>query len=287
MDKFFLQPTKLNTSVLKFKVRTGQNDSSYIVKIDTSQQFQPTFLTAQNEPAPLDFHVKSVLFKGANDKLLNGWWLTADENMTKPTIIFFHGNGGSLFSQYPLITPLVRKGFNIFMFDYSGFGYSEGKAKQKNAFKDGIAAINYVSDFLQNKTDNILIYGQSFGGQLSLACYLASNAKNIKGLVVEGTFTSNKAMGKHTAGGFGKMMTKEQFNAKETVKKLQLPLLVIHSEDDEVIPFAMGKEIFENANSPKKFIGINGKHCYGLVLYSDTIVSEIDDLFYKIKITND
>jgi pimeloyl-ACP methyl ester carboxylesterase len=169
MDKFFLQPTTISKSITKFKIHTEQNDSSYIVAVDTSKNYQPTFFSLNQSLINTDYNLKSVIIKSENGNKLNGWWLISDSINPKGTIIFFHGNSGSLFSQSQFIQPFITKNYNIFIFDYSGFGYSTGKAKQKNALTDGISVIKYISKEINDKNNNIFIYGQSYGGQLAIA----------------------------------------------------------------------------------------------------------------------
>lgn len=280
MDKFFLQPTTISKSTIKFKIHTEYNDSTFIVSIDTSKNYQPTFLNLNQSLINLNYEVKSVVVKSENGNSLNAWWLISDSINPKGTIVFFHGNSGSLFSQFQFILPFLKKEYNVFIFDYSGFGYSTGKAKQKDIIIDGTSIIKYVSKEI-NETNDIIIYGQSYGGQLAIASYLESKCINIKGIVIEGTFSSYKNIAKYNSGFFGKIFTKNAINANELVKSLNIPILVVHSEDDDIIPFSMGEEIYKNANIPKDFISINGKHCFGPILYLDEIESKMLHLFNK------
>lgn len=279
MNKSFLQPTKIPTSTLSFKIRSELSNSPYLVFIDSSKNYEPLFLTEKRDTIHQGFKITSVFLESTNKRKINGWWLMPENTTSKGTIIFFHGNSGSLFSHYSLITPLVKYGYTVFLFDYSGFGYSEGKSTQKNALGDGQAVIQYVCDSLRESQENIIIYGQSFGGQLAITAYLNNKNNKIKGIVSEGTFTSSKDIAKHHLGLTGKVLTKQTFNAKESIKNIEIPMLIIHSKEDSIVPFQMGRELFNSANSPKKFLEIDGKHCYGNILYSDTINKEMIKLF--------
>ena len=193
------------------------------------------------------------------------------------TLLHFHGNAGCLLSQYQLMTPLLKYGFQVFTFDYSGFGYSEGKATRKNVLIDGNSALTYLKSRDDIKNTKLVIYGQSLGGHLS-AVIAQKRQEEIDGLVIEGAFSSHKDISAEVAGFLGRMLVLEKYSAYKSIQTYTKPLLVIHSVEDEVIPFKMGQKIYNNANEPKEFYEINECHICGPRFYADSISVKIENM---------
>src|SRR5699024_5376562 len=137
----FLLPTKVPENVSTINLNTKTD--SLIVKVD-SQSYQPTFLKQNGDTLSLDYNIKSVVFKSSSGNNLNGWLLKSKNQNPDLTLIHFHGNGGFIYTQYQGMVPLLDYGFQIFLFDYSGYGFSEGKATRKNILEDGRSAVNYA-----------------------------------------------------------------------------------------------------------------------------------------------
>lgn len=274
-NKLFLQPVKLDPTKTEYRI-VRPNDTT-IVALDTSFYHQPTFLTSERDTIFHTYTTKSVFFKNDKGHSLNGWWLRPKDGKMKGTVIHFHGNSSSLLHQYQLISPLAEEGFEVFMFDYSSYGYSEGKRKRKVLPNDGKNALDYV---LQNRmsTGKIILYGQSLGGNLSTVVATRYQDK-IDGLVVEGGFSSHKGMGKAIAGGFGKAMVKEQYSSIGSIKDFHKPVLFIYSTEDKIIPFYMGEELYEAANEPKLFMKVDKPHVRGLIFHREAIINQINEFF--------
>jgi alpha-beta hydrolase superfamily lysophospholipase len=176
------------------------------------------------------------------------------------------------------MTPLIKNGFQIFMFDYSGFGFSEGKAKKENILIDAFSALNYLKSRQDVMNTKLIIYGQSLGGHLS-AVVASQKQNDIDGLVIEGAFSSHKDIAAYTLGIFGRIIVNEKYSAIKSIKDYKKPLLIIHSTEDETIPFNMGRKIFENANLPKEFYEIKHKHILGTKYYSEEISKKMKSMF--------
>lgn len=269
LNNVFLHPTKL--SLEKQPLALSYQEDTTIVTFDSL--YQPVFLSTQRDTLSLDYEIKSVVFESQSGNKLNAWFMKPTNKSTIATIIHFHGNAGSVVGQHRIMSPLLQAGFQIFMFDYSGFGFSEGKAKRKNVILDGNSAIDYVQTHV-DVDEKIILYGQSLGGHLA-GVVGTMRENDIDALVLEGAFTSHKAIAKHFAGGFGKLFTKEMYSAKDSIVQFHKPLLIIHSEEDETIPFFMGEQLFECANSPKTFLKIKKTHIFGPIFYTDQIAKQL------------
>lgn len=270
-NKMFLQPTKVPAGAKKLTMKSATDTTLVQFTADT---YQPTFIKNGKDTINLDFSIESVVFESSNGNKLNGWLLKPKEATPTITLLHFHGNAGFLISQYQAMTPLIKYGFQIFVFDYSGFGFSEGKATRDNVLLDANSALSYVISRPDIKGTKLVIYGQSLGGHLS-AVVAEQRQTEIDGLVIEGAFSSHKDIAAKTAGVFGRILVREKYSAYKFIRTYKKPVLVIHSTEDEVIPFRMGQKIFENANAPKTFYEIKKCHICGPEFYADSISFKI------------
>ncbi len=195
------------------------------------------------QPQPIDFSDKSFIYKlvTPNGEKISAKFLKKEE--AEFTILFSHGNAEDIFSSSPFFEALSHAGFNIFAYDYRGYGISEGKPSEKNAYEDIETAYNYLVNELKIPPQKIIIYGRSLGGAVSID--LASRTK-CGGLIVESSFVSAL-----------RVLTKVQiypFDKFENIKKIgqvRCPILFIHGQKDSLIPFWHSEKLYEQAKEPK------------------------------------
>ncbi|MBV6485109.1 MAG: hypothetical protein KFKLKKLM_01662 [Flavobacteriales bacterium] len=272
-NKVFLVPTKLDNKQTAFK--TIYNKSSDTIFIADTVNFQPHFIGADNKQVDYPYQIKSSVFNSKSGNKLNTWIISPDSNYNGKNIIFFHGNAGNLVSQHKLMLPFVKAGYKVFMADYSGFGFSTGKATRKNVLLDGNSAIEYFTKL--DTTARWIIYGQSLGGHLTPVVALA-NQNLIDAIVVEGAFTSHQDIGANTAGFIARILIAEKYSAKKALKEFKKPVLIIHSTEDNIIPYRMGEQLFEVANQPKQFYQVEKCHVCAPLYYSENILEKMDVL---------
>lgn len=276
LNKVFLLPTKITETAKRITmINPATNDTTVV--FFSGDNYQPTFTKSGKDTIDFDFTIESVVFKSANGNKINGWFLKPKNKTSTITLLHLHGNSGCLFSQFQAITPLIKNDFQIFLFDYSGFGFSEGKATKENILTDALSALDYLKNRQDIKNTKLVIYGQSLGGHLS-AVVAAQRQNDIDGLVIEGAFSSHKDIAANNAGIFGRIFVNEKYSAVKTIKDYKKPLLVIHSTEDKIIPFKMGQKIFDNANSPKEFFEIKKEHIHGPKYYTDEISKKIKSM---------
>jgi len=259
-NKNFLNPTKFQDNLEKLVVNKTATDSMTITF--AGKNHQPSFFDKNNQSVTLVYTIESVNFPSTNGYSLHGWMSKPKDLNPKATLIHFHGNGSNLLYQMKFVLPLVKKGYQVFIFDYSGFGFSEGKATRKQLLKDGEDAINYVKTRNDISSLPLFIHGVSYGGNLAI-CVAAKMQDKVDGIVTEGAFSNHKDLA--SDGNRKKIMTrlfvKEIYASENYVSQIKKPLLIIHSEDDTVIPFINAERIYNNAISAnKQFLKINGKH---------------------------
>ncbi len=282
-NKMYLQPTslpKIPPEKDKVTITTSTKNDTTIVEFNT-KTLQPTFLKNNKDTIILDYTIESIIFKSESGNKLNGWLIKPKNIDVTTTLLHFHGNSGFILSQYQAITPLLKYGFQAFVFDYSGFGFSEGKATRDNVLQDGNSAVKYIKSREDVKNTKLVLYGQSLGGNLSAVVAQQWQA-DIDALVIEGAFSSHKDIAAKTAGIFGRLLVSEKYCSYKSIRNFKKPVLIIHSTEDEVIPFEMGKKIFDNANAPKEFYEIKKCHICGPEFYADSISFKINKM---LKIT--
>ena len=162
---------------------------------------------------------------------------------------------------------LLDNGFEVFTFDYRGYGRSEGKVDTKKIIEDSKLIIKYIQDRNRKKNLPIIIWGQSLGGAISArALGELEKKENIKGLVIESSFHSWKSIASnvgekvcYTISGIGKGVITDEFASTKFLPKISpISILVLHGTSDDVIPFSQGVSVFENAREPKYFVSLLG-----------------------------
>lgn len=241
---------------------------------------QPTFLRNGRDTIDPGYTIESVVYKNTNGDTLNGWFLKPKGQPAGITVLHLHGNAGCVVSQYGAISPLLKYGMQVFVFDYSGFGFSGGKATKKNVLVDALSTLDYLKAREDIKNTSLVLYGQSLGGHLS-AVVGAKRQSDIDALVIEGAFSSHKDIAAYTVPVLGRLIVKKDYSAKQSIKEFHKPLLVIHSTEDETIPFKMGRKLFEAANAPKEFYEIKKCHICGPNYYPEEISKKIKNLLEK------
>lgn len=168
------------------------------------------------------------------------------------TLLFSHGNGEDLGSVAPLVPALSDLGFSVFAYDYRGYGLSEGKPSEPHVYADIDGAYDYLTGPLNVPPQRIVAYGRSLGA--GAAVDLAAR-RPVGGLILESPFLSAF-----------RVMTRvplfpfDKFRNADKIARVRCPVLVMHGEADEIVPFWHGQRLFEMAPGPKIFVAIPGAH---------------------------
>lgn len=218
-------------------------------------------------PDKFDLKYESVFFKSTNGNKLNAWILPAQGESTpiKGTVILFHGNAQNLSSHFLSLAWMSLKGYQVIVFDYQGYGKSEGSPNQERLNGDAIAALNYAYNRWKNGGgDKFIVYGQSLGGVISLrALKDFAFSDKISLLVLDSTFMSYKdvAFNKMTSillawpfSPLAYLLFSDEYAASKVLNDIPaIPTLVIHGTDDNVIEFKNGYKIFAEIKTPIKW----------------------------------
>jgi fermentation-respiration switch protein FrsA (DUF1100 family) len=205
---------------------------------------------------------ENAVLKSADGTELQGMFFpsTAPAN---GTIVHFHGNGENMTFHAFFAAWLAKERYNVFEFDYRGYGASDGKPSIAGAIDDGVAALHYVSSRKGVDPNRIVVFGQSLGGALAIAAVAKSELPGVKAVVVESTFESYRSIARDKLNELWltwafqwplQYAFPNRWNPRDLVGKIApRPLLVIHGTADRVVPFKHGEALYEAARDPKTF----------------------------------
>lgn len=216
--------------------------------------FPSTYPDGDYEDAAAVKNLEDCWFTAEDGVKLHGWFARADTPIA--TLVMAHGNAGNLSHRLPMITALRDVGFHVFMFDYRGYGRSEGSPNEEGVYRDGRAAFDYVAARNDVDSASIILLGTSLGG--AVAVDVATHRKTA-GLVLESTFSSAKDVAR-VAYPFlpAQFIMRSEFDSEEKIRTIRIPTLFIHGDQDSIIPISLGRKLFNAANEPKQFHTILG-----------------------------
>jgi fermentation-respiration switch protein FrsA (DUF1100 family) len=223
-------------------------------------------------PAAWGLKFETIGFKSADDTALHGWFIPAKgktAKSAKATVVFSHGNAGSIGHHLGFCTWLAVAGYNVVIYDYRGFGKSGGTPDRRGMIDDVKAAFTYARQRPDIDTSRLISYGHSLGGAQSVTALGESPVKGLRAIVIDGAFASYQKMAEVVGGQIGASLVTDELAPKDFVKKLSpVPLLVVHGSNDELVPVAQGRQLFEAAGQPKTLFEVkSGRH--GTALSND------------------
>jgi len=206
-------------------------------------------------PREAGLQCEDVYFETSDKKRINGWFVPCER--AKYTILFCHGNAGNMGHRLEKILAFHNMGFDVFIFDYRGYGKSVGRPHEAGLYKDAFGAYEYLVKTRKIFAENIILYGESIGG--GVAIELARKQK-VKALITEDTFSSIKEMSGMACPFIPHFAISNKFDSLSKIRHIDSPKLIIHSTDDEIVPFWMGEKLYDASGPPKKFLKIKGSH---------------------------
>jgi len=205
-------------------------------------------------------HVEDVWFETDDGVKLHGWYCTpcrvvdgVDQPIpTEGVLLYLHGNAGNLSHRYDQIHLLMFLGMSVFIIDYRGYGRSEGKPSEKGLYVDARAAWSCLTEGRQVDPCNIVVLGNSLGG--AVAIDLASDGGAAPaGLVVQSSFTSVADMARLAMPIVPRSWIRTKMDSVAKIDRVGCPKLFVHSRVDEIVPYKLGRRLYEAASSPKQF----------------------------------
>jgi len=202
---------------------------------------------------------------------LHGWFIPSDN--ARGTLLFFHGNAGNISHRLDSIAIFNRMNLDVFIFDYRGYGQSQGRVSETGTYLDAEAAWFYLVETRAIDADEIIVFGRSLGA--SIAAWLASRHRPAA-LILESSFSSVPSMAQRLYPFLPvKWLSNFSYDTRQYVSRIECPLLVAHSKHDEIIPYAEGRLVFDAAPADKQFLDMRGGHNDGFITtgkaYSDRL----------------
>lgn len=227
--------------------------------------YQPDDRLYQTPVGPYE----AVSFPSLDGTRLTGWFVPSQQPDTVGTVIHFHGNAANISNHYGFVGWLPGAGFNLFLFDYRGYGDSEGKPGRRGVFEDSVAALRYVAARDDVDPARLIAFGQSLGGANAIAAAAATPDVPLKGVVVDSAFYSYRSIARDKIGlipllGWFKwplsFLTATNGHSPGPViaRLAPTPVLIIHGTHDRVVPYEHGRRLYGAAASPKRLWTVEG-----------------------------
>lgn len=229
-------------------------------------------------PREIGLEYEDVRFRTADDVSISAWYVPAKNE--RGVLLFCHGNAGNISDRLDSIRIFNGLGLSVLILDYRGYGKSEGKPTERGTYLDADAAWEYLKTFRQKSPEKIVLFGRSLGG--AVAAELALKTKPA-GLILESTFTSVVELGKKFYPWFPvRLLARHRYATLDKVGAITCPKLIIHSPQDEIVPFGHGKALYEMASPPKEFLEIRGGHNEGFLISGETYTKGLRDFLERI-----
>ena len=214
-----------------------------------------------SSPSNIGLDFESVSFETTDRVKLSGWFIPSDS--ARGVILFCHGNAGNIGHRLESIQIFHQLGLDILIFDYRGYGQSEGTPSEHGTYRDAEAAWHYLIEERQVNPNEIVVFGRSLGG--AVASWLAQS-QTPGALILESTFTSLPDIAATVYPYVPvRLLLRFKYNTAEYLARINCPVLIVHSRHDEIMPFSHGRRLFEIAKEPKKFLEITGTHNEGFI----------------------
>ncbi|MBN1289555.1 MAG: alpha/beta hydrolase [Actinobacteria bacterium] len=215
--------------------------------------YYPDRLPQHLPPPPWADGSDEIWIETSDDTRIHGlWW---PEPSGKPALLFLHGNAQEVYSWSLIREELSPLNLRMLLIDYRGYGKSEGEPGEQGLYLDGAGAVDWLNSAGIDDKD-ILVFGKSLGG--AIACELASN-RSFKGLILESTFTSLDSVAQYLFPAVVAFSPEiDSYDSIGKIGSIECPLLVIHGENDDLIPVEEGKALFNMANEPRELFIVKG-----------------------------
>ena len=220
--------------------------------------------TKYDSPDRVGLAFEQVSFKSADSTLLSGWFIPASDVASpmeaRGTVIHMHGNSQNMTAHWQFVQWVPERGFNLFVFDYRGYGQSHGKPEPKGVFEDAVAALDFLRARTDIDTGKLCVFGQSLGGMIAIASAGAS-PQGIRAVLAEAPFHSYTALADDRMPGEGQLVDPAYCATTYVARLAPIPLLLIHGTNDKVVPYSHSEMLLAEAGEPKRLVTVEcGEH---------------------------
>ncbi len=224
----------------------------------------------------LSISVEKVKIATQDNIELLSWYHNKNINNYK-TILFLHGNAGSLKNRIHKINHFKDVDVNFLLLAWRGFSGNDGKPTEEGLYEDARSAINWLKS-KGIKENNIIIYGESLGTGVAIEI---AQKKNFSGIILESPFTSmiDAAKDKYPYLPV-RLMLKDKYESNKKIKNINIPILIMHGKIDNIVPFYMGKKMYELANEPKYFYF--SEYDNHMMEYNEKLINTLKNFIYSL-----
>lgn len=206
------------------------------------------------DPSEVGLAFEDVHLRSSDGVAIHGWWVPSDA--AGLTVLYLHGNAGNISNRVHRLHLLHDLGVSVLIIDYPGYGRSEGKPSEEGLYRAAETALEDLRRRRGLPPGRIVCFGKSLGG--AVAVDLASR-QEVGGLILESSFTSMKEMARRTVPVLPvHLLVRSLFDSLEKLPRVACPLLVIHGDADDVVPYELGRQLFETARGEKEFLAVPG-----------------------------
>lgn len=235
--------------------------------------FQPNFQGRALEATPdaIGLDYRDVSIATDDGETLHGWWVPHAD--ARATMLFSHGNAGNISHRLESLRQFHQLRLNVLMYDYRGYGQSTGKPSEAGLYRDIDAAWRWLVDDRGLAPSRIVLSGRSLGGAVTAG--LAARVEPAC-VILESTFTSVPDLGAELYPWLPvRLLSRVRLDARAHVADIAAPLLIVHSRDDEIVPYAHARKLHTAADGSAELLAISGGHNTGFV---DSEASYIEGL---------
>jgi fermentation-respiration switch protein FrsA (DUF1100 family) len=204
-------------------------------------------------PSDDGMQYQEVTLQGPDGMTIHGWFIPGRGNAVA---LFFHGNGGNISHRIEKTRLLFYPEISSLIIDYHGYGRSHGTPSEKACYLDALTSWEYLVRERHFESNQIILFGESLGG--AVAVDLATK-KEVGAIILESTFPNIGLVANRFFPGLS-VFLKRKFDSLSKISRVHVPLLQLHGDEDDLVPYELGQRLFEAANEPKKFFTIKGAH---------------------------
>ncbi|MCC5857232.1 MAG: alpha/beta hydrolase [Ectothiorhodospiraceae bacterium] len=227
-------------------------------------------------PERIGLDYRDVWLTTGDDVRLHGWYVPYAPSA--PTLLFFHGNAGNISHRLDSLRIFHELGLNVLIIDYRGYGRSAGRPGERGLYRDAHAAVDWLRDEYDVEAEELILFGRSLGA--AVASRMAAE-RGAAVLILESAFTSVPDLAAELYPIFPvRMLARHDYDTRAHLDAVRAPVLVVHSPDDEIVPFRHGQRLYEAAPEPRALLKLEGGHNDGFLVsgrrYTDGLREFLD-----------
>lgn len=228
---------------------------------------------ARSTPAQVKLPFEDVRITTTDGETLAAWWVPAEP--LRGTVLLLHGNAGSIADRIDYLPHFHAMGYAVLLLDYRGYGASTGKPSEQGTYLDAQAAWQWLTGERGVKSGAIVVVGESLGGAVAAA--LAARVQP-RALILISTFTSVQDLGSEIYPWLPvRLISRYRYDTLEHLRNFRGPVLIAHSRDDEIVPFAHAERLFAAASGDKAMLEMRGGHNDGFLFSQPSWVHAVSD----------